>query len=142
VQIFSGFLHNILPPASLKSAVHTEFIFQAISALVSLGGIWIAFRFFNRNSSFAIRFKDSQLSSFFHAGWGFDRIYDVLFVRPVVWLSEIDKKDIIDLIYNYIARGTNSFHLLISKTQNGKLRWYALAFTAGVVLLLAFMILL
>jgi NADH-quinone oxidoreductase subunit L len=142
VQFFSGFLHNILPPVALSGEAHNELLFQALSAAVSLTGIWIAFRFFNRQSAFTSVFRNSRISNFFLAGWGFDRIYDALFVKPVVWLAEIDRKDIIDLIYNYISRGTNYFHILISKTQNGKLRWYALAFSAGIVILLAFMILL
>jgi len=142
VQVFSGFLHKIFPAISLADEAHSELIFQFLSAVVSLTGIWIAFRFFNRESAFGSSFRNSRLNNFFLAGWGFDRIYDVLFVKPVVWLSQIDQKDIIDLIYKYIAAGTTFFHLLISKTQNGKLRWYALAFSVGIVLLLAFMILL
>jgi NADH-quinone oxidoreductase subunit L len=141
-QFFSGFLHNFLPPVNLGGDVHAEIIFQFLSAVVSLGGVWIAFRFFNKKSAFAEWFSNSRFGSFFFNGWGFDRVYNVLFVKPVVWLSEIDQKDIIDLIYKYIAKGTNYFHILISKTQNGKLRWYALVFSAGIVILLALMILL
>ena len=42
-------------------------------------------------------FSHSALNKFFEKGWGFDKLYDTLFVRPIVWLSVIDKKDFFDL---------------------------------------------
>jgi NADH-quinone oxidoreductase subunit L len=140
VHLFSRLFDGVLPAVRLIDGGHSELIFQIISAVVSLSGIWLAYRLFYKKSSLVVWFKDSRLSGFFHSGWGFDKVYDLLFVKPVVWLSEIDKKDFIDLIYTYIAKATGYFHFLLSKTQNGKLRWYVLALTVGIVILLTFMI--
>ncbi len=71
-----------------------------------MAGIYFAYLLFYKKSSLAVRFKESRFNNFFLSGWKFDRLYDMLFVKPVVWLSEIDKKDFIDLIYTYIARVT------------------------------------
>jgi len=140
VHLFSKLFDKILPAVNLSGGGSTELIFQILSAVISLGGIYIAYLIFYKKSSLAIRFKQSSLSNFFFSGWRFDKVYNILFVRPVVWLSEIDKKDFIDLIYTYIAKATGYFNLLLSKTQNGKLRWYVLVLTAGLVLLLTIMI--
>jgi NADH-quinone oxidoreductase subunit L len=140
VHLFSRLFDQVLPAVRLSEPENNEYIFQILSAGVSLGGIWLAYRLFYRKSAFAARFTAGSLFNFFRSGWGFDRIYNFLFVRPVVWLSEIDKKDFTDLIYTSIARVTGYFHLLLSRTQNGKLRWYALALTIGIVLILTFII--
>jgi NADH-quinone oxidoreductase subunit L len=76
------------------------------------------------------------MSNFFYSGWGFDRLYNILFVKPAVWLSEVDRNDFIDAVYTSLARLTGYFNRLISRTQNGKLRWYVLFLTAGIVVLL------
>jgi NADH-quinone oxidoreductase subunit L len=76
------------------------------------------------------------LNKFFYHGWEFDRIYDILFVRPVVWLSEIDKNDFIDLFNKGIARIVFIVNDFLSTTQNGKLRWYIMALAFGIVFIL------
>jgi NADH-quinone oxidoreductase subunit L len=67
-------------------------------------------------------------------GLGFDWLYDRLFVSPVVWLSEIDKEDFIDLFYSGIAAVTGFMHSVMTRTQTGRLRWYVMAISIGVVL--------
>lgn len=140
VHLFSKLFDKILPAVNLSVTGNTELIFQILSAIISLGGVYIAYLIFYKKSALAIRFKESRLSNFFYSGWRFDKVYNILFVKPVVWLSEIDKKDFIDLIYAYIAKTTGYFNFLLSKTQNGKLRWYVLVLTVGLVLLLTIMI--
>ena len=111
----------------------SEFFSRLLSAVISLGGIYLAYLLFYKNSPIARKVQESsRLSDFFYSGWGFDRLYNMLFVKPVVWLSEIDRKDFIDLVYTSVARMTGYFNLLISRTQNGKLRWYVLFLTAGI----------
>jgi NADH-quinone oxidoreductase subunit L len=141
VHLFTRLFNRLLPAAGLNEG-NSEILFQLISSVVSLGGVWLAYQLFCKSSGFADRFNESPAGRFFLSGFGFDRIYDILFVRPVVWLSEIDRNDIVDLLYTSIARATLYFHMLLSRTQNGKLRWYALALTAGIVIILTFMIIL
>ncbi len=140
VHLFSKLFDHVLPVVSTGEEGHSELIFQIISAIVSLGGVYLAYLLFYKKSSLATRFRNSNLNKFFLSGWRFDRVYDILFVKPVVWLSEIDKKDFVDLIYTSIAKATEYINLLFSKTQNGKLRWYVLFLTIGVAVLLTLMI--
>ena len=69
-------------------------------------------------------FSHSRLNKFFEKGWGFDKLYDTLFVKPIVWLSVIDK-----MIYRFVEHrfsqaGTFINQATKAKNQNGKLRWY------------------
>ena len=139
VHLFSHLFDGKLPPVA-AGAEGSEFLFQLISAIISVGGIYLAYLLFYKKSSLPDRFRRSGISNFFLSGWKFDRLYDILFVKPYVWLSEIDKNDFIDLIYRSIATGTGSLSTVFNKTQNGRLRWYVLFFTAGVVILLTIMI--
>ena len=140
VHLFSKLFDRVLPVVNTGEEGQSELIFQIISAIVSLGGVYISYLLFYKKSSLAIRFRNSKLNNFFLSGWRFDRVYDTLFVKPSVWLSEIDKKDFVDLIYTSIAKTTEYFNFLVSKTQNGKLRWYVLFLTIGVAVLLTLMI--
>jgi NADH-quinone oxidoreductase subunit L len=140
VHLFSKLFDHVLPVVNLGKEENSELIFQIISAIISLGGVYFAYLLFYKKSSLAVRFRKSNINSFFLSGWRFDKVYDTLFVKPTVWLSEIDKKDFVDLIYTSIAKVTEYFNLLVSKTQNGKLRWYVLFLTIGVAVILTIMI--
>lgn len=140
VQLFSKLFSQALPPVRIVEGANSELLFQVLSAIFSLSGIYIAFLIFYKMSVPSALFRNKRLISFFRSGWMFDRIYDLLFVRPVVWLSETDKNDFIDRIYSLIAGGTSYFNSLLSRTQNGKLRLYVLILTAGIVILLSLMI--
>ena len=116
-----------------------ESVFQLVSGLTSIAGIFLAYRLIIKEPGFATTFNTSRLQSFFYSGWAFDRIYDLIFVKPVVWLSEINKNDFIDTFYTILGRITGYFSILISATQNGRLRWYVMGLTAGLVVLLTLM---
>lgn len=111
----------------------------AISGLTSIGGIFLAYRLILKEPAFATTFNTSRLHSFFYSGWAFDRLYDLIFVRPVVRLSELNKNDFIDTFYTVLGRITRYFSTIISATQNGRLRWYVMGLTAGLAVLLTLM---
>jgi NADH-quinone oxidoreductase subunit L len=140
VHLFSNLMKSVLPGTNLIGNNMPEYLFQILSAVISVGGIYLAYLIFFKKSLFRNSFKDTRLSNFFYSGWGFDRLYNKVIVRPIVWLSEIDKKDFIDRFYSIIATGTGYFNLLLSKTQNGKLRWYLMVLTVGIVLMLTIML--
>lgn len=140
VHLFSGLMKSVLPVTVMNNEIIPEYLFQILSVVISLGGLYLAYLIFIKKSLFRNSFKNSPLTDFFLTGWGFDRLYNQLLVRPVVWLSEMDKKDFIDRIYSFIAAGTAYFNLLLSKTQNGKLRWYLMVLTIGIILILTIML--
>ncbi len=77
------------------------------------------------------------LHRFWRSGWGMDRLYDLLFVIPFLYLARVNAKDIVDACFDLPAAASRAAHRLLARTQTGALRWYALSMVAGLVLLIA-----
>ena len=113
---------------------------QIIASAVSLGGIFIAYLFFLRSRFTTGRFTTHPagraLHRFWFSGWGFDWIYDKVFVRPLFWFARVNKDDFVDLIYGGIAWYNRFFSGTLSLTQSGKVRWYAMGIAMGAVIII------
>ncbi len=75
------------------------------------------------------------LHNFWRTQWGMDWLYDQLFAKPYTALARINKNDFVDSIYNGTARLAVLMHGLVSDTQTGQLRWYAITLASGLLLL-------
>ncbi len=140
IHLFSDLVDNTLPAVVLKETGYSEILFQSFSAIIALAGIYFAYIIYYKKPVLSESFNHSRLNRFFEKGFGFDRLYDILFVKPVVWLSEIDKDDIFDRMNIGISRLALFGNRLLSVTQNGKLRWYLMSFTIGIALILTYLI--
>ncbi len=140
IRVFSNLVDNTLPDVVLRNTALPETFFQVLSALIVIVGIYIAYIVFLKKPKAGEAFSRTWLHGFFEKGWGFDRMYDILIVKPVVWLSEIDKNDFFD----WLNKGLSQLALLLNKllvmTQNGKLRWYLMTFAIGIALILTYML--
>ena len=135
LPLFTDFVNITLPAAKLiHEGIGTELIFQIITAVVALLGVYLAYIFYLKKPELVKGFKDSALHNFWFSGWGFDWLYDKVFVVPVVWLAQINKNDFIDKIYTTITWFTGLGNHLLSLTQTGKLRWYAMGIVLGAII--------
>ncbi len=75
-------------------------------------------------------------AQFLFSGWGFDWIYDRLLIRPLAWLARINREDFLDLPYLGIAEMSRAFNNGLSRTQSGRLRWYAAVIVIGAIITL------
>jgi NADH-quinone oxidoreductase subunit L len=121
-------------------------VLEVIAAAVSLLGVYIAYVLFLREPArlraLAARFPWSPaLARFWHGGWGFDWLYDRVFVRPFLWFARTNRDDAVDLIYTATALLNRFSHLVLSQTQTGHVRWYAAGIAAGSVISLAILVL-
>ena len=137
IHLFSGLINTVLPPVILAHEHIPEIILQVLASVISLIGIYLAYLFYLKKPALGASFSKSHISEFFYSGWGFDRIYDLLFVKPIVWLAEINKNDFIDRFISAIASITIFFNRMLVITQNGKLRWYIMGFAIGIVFILS-----
>jgi len=140
IHLFSDLINNTLPVTVIRDVEHFEWLFQIISSLIALSGIYLAYRFYYLKPRFIETFNHSRLNHFFEKGFEFDKLYHVVFVKPVVWLAEIDKKDFFDLLNISIANLAIRLNLILSIAQNGKLRWYLLSFAIGIAFILTLML--
>ena len=139
IHLFSNLVDNTLPVVVVRNNENQELLFQLLSAIIALTGIYLAYLIYFKKTALSESFNHSRLNIFFEKGWGFDKLYDTLFVKPVVWLSVIDKKDFFDWLNIGISKLALLFNRLLSNTQNGKLRWYLMSFAIGIALILTYM---
>jgi NADH-quinone oxidoreductase subunit L len=140
IHLFSNIVGNTLPAVVIKTGEGQEIVFQVLSAIIALSGIYIAYIIYLKKPALSEPFGHSRINKFFEKGWGFDKLYDTLFVRPVLWLSVIDKNDFFDLWNIGLSRLALFLNRLLSYTQNGKVRWYLLSFAIGIVIILTYML--
>ena len=142
LPLFSGFTETALPATEVShSGISTEIILQIIAGLTALGGIYLAYIFYLKKPESTRKFRESGIYKFWLSGWGFDKLYDTVIVRPVVWMAEVNKRDFIDQIYTFIAWLNGSAHYALTYSQTGKLRWYAMGIAAGAVITLTIAVL-
>jgi NADH-quinone oxidoreductase subunit L len=140
IHLFSKLVDNTLPEIVTGNEEHSELIFQLFSSLVALSGVYLAYFIYYRKPQTFEQFSHTPINKFFEKGWGLDKLYDTFLVKPVVWLSVIDKKDFFDLWSKGLARLAVYFNGILSSLQNGKLRWYLLSFAIGIAIILTFML--
>jgi NADH-quinone oxidoreductase subunit L len=133
---FTQFLSAVLPAAVHVPARATDLgRLQLVAAVVSLGGIYIAWALFlrGRNAMVALASQPAfqAVHRFWAAGWGFDWLYDRLFVRPVTWFAAADRHDAIDRVYDGLAWGGRASWAALRRTETGRVRWYAAGVTIG-----------
>lgn len=137
LTLVSDFVEKTLPAVTLSALQpSTELIFQIISAIVAIAAVFLAYRLFFNKPFPAAEPQRNAIQRFFFKGWDFDLVYDTLIVEPMVFLSRINKKDIIDQFYTGLAYVTRQLNILLSATQNGQLRWYAMVVAAGAIIIL------
>jgi NADH-quinone oxidoreductase subunit L len=147
----TGFLETVLPasayahPGAMTAGKEgSEAGLQVIAGLVSLAGILAAYLLYLRSPRSVEAFVRTPLGAALHrfwfSGWGFDWLYDRLFVRPYVWLARADKDDVIDRIYQGIAWVSQALHRALSRTETGQVRWYAMGIGVGAILIIAIVV--
>jgi NADH-quinone oxidoreductase subunit L len=147
LPLLSDLLHSVLPAAEIAAeGVGTELLFQVIAGVVSLGGVYLAYLLILRQRQVVEGWTASPLGSALHrlwfAGWGFDWLYDTLLVGPYVWIARANRRDVVDLFYEGLARLVEVLHGLLSRTQTGRVRWYAAGLVLGAVVVIALVVLL
>ena len=140
LELFSDFLKPVLPAVTLQQNVTTgtEWTIQIVTGILSLTGVYLAYVFYLKRPEFPAQIKEltDGLHGFWQSGWGFDALYNTLLVRPYVYLSTINKKDVIDKFYGLIVSTSEWFHDVFAKTQAGILRWYVMSIVIGAILIL------
>ena len=77
------------------------------------------------------------MSAWWFAAWGFDWLYDKLFVQPYLLLCRLLGRDPIDRGIGLVPRLVRGGNALLARSENGQVRWYAASIAGGAVLVLA-----
>jgi NADH-quinone oxidoreductase subunit L len=141
-QPFAGLLGTVFPWAERPGgASFPEGTSGLIAAAAFLAGLYLAYLFFVQRRHYAEALASSGVGSVLHrfwfADWGFDWLYDRIFVQPILWFARVDKHDSVDGVYTGIARLSELSHRLLSRTETGNVRWYAAWITAASAVFIA-----
>ncbi len=139
VTLFSDFLHTALPHApGAPAAASAELALMLAAGGASVLGIALAFVLYRRDAARARRVARLPGAAFaarcWRSGWGFDRLYELVCVRPFLWVTDSLKRDDFDLFVRDIAAFNAACHRLLSRAQAGSIRWYVAGIGIGVVI--------
>ena len=145
LALFGGWIQIPVDAVFSHGEVHAEEhhisgLMHAIMIAVPLLGIGVSYLFFMSKIFSVEKLMANPLATrlhgFWFSGWGMDALYNFLFVRPFVFLARINKNDLIDAVYALLVNISRFVHVMMARTQNGQLRWYALSIGGGVVILI------
>ncbi|MDO6429072.1 NADH-quinone oxidoreductase subunit L [Flavitalea sp. BT771] len=140
LSLFSDLIQKVLPAPVLKEQLPAEGIFQLAAVVVTLLGIYTGYLLYHGEKSILVRWQRSpgkvMTRNFLLGGWGFDQLYDTLFVQPFLFITRVNKTDVVDRVYEGLAQVNVKFNRLLSTTQNGSLRWYIAGVLIGILFII------
>jgi NADH-quinone oxidoreductase subunit L len=145
ITLFSDLMRSVVRDAAIiQTSPGSEVLFQLAAALVVGAGIALAYYLYVKNPAAVEALSRNaavmKLHEFWKSGWGFDRLYDAVFVDPYRWAARVNKDDAADLISKGIAGAVVIMNRIVSATENGHLRRYAAAIAAGAAIVVAIMV--
>lgn len=133
-------------PASHETEDSAHHFVEMLTITTSIVGTLLAMFLFLFDSKIVRSLANSGpgklLTKLWYAAWGFDWLYDLIFVKPYVFLAQLLRKDPIDKTFEIVPATATFTHKWLSATQTGSVRWYAATIAAGVVIILAALVLL
>jgi len=144
VPLFSVFLRPVLPEPAVLADVGSSASLMAVASVVSMAGILLAYALFLRHPVLVARWAASRWGSALHrfwfAGWGFDWVYDAVFVRPFRRLAQLNQGDMVDAGIRGIAWLTAMASRSLTRTETGHVRWYAMGVAGGAAIVVAILV--
>ena len=133
-------LAGVLPESAGHAGGDAKHSLEIASGAIAIAGILLSALLFLGKRRFVSAIANSGigrvLSAWWFAAWGFDWIYDKLFVKPYLLICHILRKDPVDRSIGLIPRMARGGHVAMSKTETGQLRWYTASIAVGAVLVL------
>ncbi|HEY7837075.1 MAG TPA: NADH-quinone oxidoreductase subunit L [Terriglobales bacterium] len=140
-EALSGFLTPALPRFLALRPGMGEISSELLASILFFAGVYLIYLFQLQKPGWSAQLAGPGLGDtahrFWFADWGMDWLYEKTLVHPVAWFARVNKADGVDRIYDGIAWLSEYFHRGLSRTENGRLRWYAGWVTAGAIVLVA-----
>ncbi|MDG9923107.1 MULTISPECIES: NADH-quinone oxidoreductase subunit L [unclassified Pseudomonas] len=134
-------LAGVLPQSIGHAGGEAKHGLEIASGAIALAGILLAALLFLGQRRFATAVAQSApgrfLSAWWFAAWGFDWLYDKLFVQPYLLICRLLGRDPIDQSIGLVTRLARGGNGLLARAQTGQVRWYATSIAGGAVLVLA-----
>lgn len=120
---------------------HAKHMAEYIAMGAMLAGLVIAALLYvvdkgRRLTSFKRSRIGGALYHWCYHGLGFDALYDIIFVKPFLFIGRLFKADPIDKTWYVLPKLASAGNKVLSATQTGSLRGYATSFGLGMAVLL------
>ncbi|EFE95600.1 MULTISPECIES: NADH-quinone oxidoreductase subunit L [Serratia] len=137
-------LHGVLP-ATTELAHGSVLTLEITSGVVAIVGILLAAALWLGKRSLVSAVANSAPGRFFstwwfHA-WGFDWLYDKVFVKPYLGIARLLQSDPLNSLMNIPAVFSRWGNRGLTVSENGQVRWYIASMGVGAVVVLALLIL-
>jgi len=133
-------LDGVLPAFASPISEETKHFVEILAIGTGLVGLAIGAALFMGERKIPTALANSAVGSavsrLWLGGWGFDWLYNWLFVKPFLLISHLNRHDVIDKTIGLIPRVMRAGHDALSVSENGRLRWYASSIALGAILVL------
>ncbi|WP_368216867.1 NADH-quinone oxidoreductase subunit L [Aeromonas sp. R2-3] len=138
-------LAGVLPAGPGDHIEEGRHALEIASGIIAIAGIALAAFLFLGERRLATSIANSApgrlLSTLWFNAWGFDWLYDQLWVKPYLLATRLVGQDPLDWMMGLPAWFALRGNQLLAWTVTGKLRWYAASMGIGAVLVLALLLL-
>ncbi len=125
-------------PGDTAEGGHTLLLILAIGAVLS--GLALAGWLFLLRRDWLARMANqgvgARLRTLWYHAWGFDGFFDLTLVRPWQFMVRMLRYDLVNLIMNLPALVARMFNAGLVRSQNGRVRSYALVMVFGATVIL------
>ncbi len=136
---------RVLPAGPGDQIEEGRHALEVASGIIAIAGIALAALLFLGERRLATSIANSAqgrlLSTLWFNAWGFDWLYDQLWVKPYLLATRLLARDPLDWMMGLPAWIALRGNQLLAWTVTGKLRWYAASMGIGAVLVLALLLL-
>ncbi len=137
-------LQGVLPDTT-ELAHGSVLTLEITSGVVAIVGILLAAALWLGKRSLVNSIANSAPGRFFstwwfHA-WGFDWLYDKVFVKPYLGIAKLLQRDPLNSLMNLPAVFSRWGNRGLTVSENGQVRWYIASMGVGAVVVLALLIL-
>ncbi|BBQ53559.1 NADH-quinone oxidoreductase subunit L [Aeromonas jandaei] len=138
-------LAGVLPAGPGDHIEEGRHALEITSGIIAIAGIALAAFLFLGERRLATSIANSApgrlLSTLWFNAWGFDWLYDQLWVKPYLLATRLVGQDPLDWMMSLPAWFALRGNQLLAWTVTGKLRWYAASMGIGAALVLALLLL-
>lgn len=138
-------LAGVLPASSMAGDETGKMALEVTSGVVAIVGILLAAWLYLGKRRFVSSVAKSSPGQFFSAwwrnGWGFDVLYNVVFVQPFKIIAWMIQRDPLNSLMNILPLCARLSNRSLALSENGQVRWYAASMGIGAVVVLALLFL-